>query len=316
MTATCSQARHVKISKSPTPISDHRATLKSDFLEPTPTMRNVYTWIVMRAWPFSFAHVRLLYWLKPKKLKHDVVTTRLRGFSAKLTYDPNSEIGRYLFFRGSFEEQILKKIRQVVKKGDYILDVGANIGVHSLVFSTLTGNSGKVVAIEPQSNVRHRLELNLKNNHADNVIVLGCAIGAEESNARIYDIANNNDGAATLRPSEPENHEKFEDIEVKTLNFIKESTGLDNFDVVKIDVEGAELEVLKGLSELLQSTPPRCLFVECVDSNLKRFDTSSEELISKLEDLGYTLEAKHRGRWVPIRESDYKNCDIYAELKR
>lgn len=279
-------------------------------------MRNVYTWIVMRAWPFSFAHVRLLYWLKPKKLKHDVVTTRLRGFSAKLTYDPNSEIGRYLFFRGSFEEQILKKIRQVVKKGDYILDVGANIGVHSLVFSTLTGNSGKVVAIEPQSNVRHRLELNLKNNHADNVIVLGCAIGAEESNARIYDIANNNDGAATLRPSEPENHEKFEDIEVKTLNFIKESTGLDNFDVVKIDVEGAELEVLKGLSELLQSTPPRCLFVECVDSNLKRFDTSSEELISKLEDLGYTLEAKHRGRWVPIRESDYKNCDIYAELKR
>lgn len=270
----------------------------------------------MRAWPFPFAHVRLLYWLKPSQLKKDTVTTRLRGFPVKLTYDPNSEIGRYLYFRGSFEEQILKKIRHVVKNGDHILDVGANIGVHSLVFSTLVGNSGKVVAIEPQSKVRKRLKFNLKNNQANNVIVMGCAIGSEESRGRIYDIANNNDGAATLRPSDPEKHQKFEDIEVKTFDFIKDSTGLGHIDIVKIDVEGAELEVLKGLSALFDSRPPRCLFVECVDSNLKRFDTSSEELIAKLEELGYALEAKYRGRWVSIRESDYKNCDIYAELSQ
>ncbi|NMT63790.1 FkbM family methyltransferase [Marinobacter sp. W62] len=193
--------------------------------------------------------------------------------------------------------------------------MGANIGVHSLVFSTLVGSSGQIVAIEPQSKVRKRLEANLKNNQITNVVVLGCAIGAEECCARIYDIANNNDGAATLRPSEPEKHEKFENIEVKTLDFVQSSTHLDRFDIVKIDVEGAELEVLQGLSKLFKSSPPRCLFVECVNSNLKRFNTSSEELIAKLEDLGYQLEAKHKGRWVSISDADRNNCDIFAKLK-
>ena len=114
-------------------------------------------------------------------LRMSSVTTRLRGFPVKLTYDPNSEIGRYLFFRGSFEEQILKKIKQTVKSGDIVLDVGANIGVHTLVFSTLVGNSGQVVAIEPQSKVRKRLVVNLENNQIGNVHVLGCAIGAEDN---------------------------------------------------------------------------------------------------------------------------------------
>ncbi|WP_421910907.1 FkbM family methyltransferase [Marinobacter sp.] len=277
-------------------------------------MRNFVTWIVMHAWPFSFAHVRLLYRLKPKKMKQNVVTTRLRGFPVRLTYDPNSEIGRYLYFRGSFEEQILNKIKQVVKSGDLVLDIGANIGVHSLVFSTLVGSSGQVVAIEPQSKVRKRLEVNLENNQIDNVVVLGCAIGAEECSARIYDIAKNNDGAATLRPSKPEKHNKFEDIEVKTLDFIEDRTGFGRFDIVKIDVEGAELEVLKGLSKLFEFRPPRCLFVECIDSNLKRFDTSSEELIARLENFGYRLEAKNKGKWVSINNANRKNCDIYAVL--
>ncbi|SFM70049.1 FkbM family methyltransferase [Marinobacter pelagius] len=277
-------------------------------------MRNFFTWVVMRTWPFPFGHVRLLYSLKPTELDRNIATTRLRGFPLWITYDPNSEIGRYLFYRGSFEEQILRKITEVTRPGDRVLDVGANIGVHSLVFSTLVQEEGQVVAIEPQSKVRKRLMHNIDSNQVSNICVLGCALGSEECTATIYDVARNNDGAATLKPDDPSKHDKFEHVEVKTFDFVRKTTGLDYFDIIKIDVEGAELEVINGLSEIFRTRPPRCLFVECVDSHLIRFGTSSEELISRLENLGYSLKAKHKGRWKSIEQVDRKNCDIYAEL--
>jgi hypothetical protein len=105
-------------------------------------------------WPFPIAHVRLMQFLNPPEVGDGFVVEKLRGFPLYVEFDPNSYIGRYLLYRGIFEEQIFNKMRQLLKPGMVVVDAGANIGLHTVVGAHLVGGRGKVISIEPQSDVR------------------------------------------------------------------------------------------------------------------------------------------------------------------
>ncbi len=88
-------------------------------------------------------------------------------------------VGRSLDLYGEFSEGEVEMFRQLVRPGDTVLDIGANIGAHTLFFARHVGPSGSVVAVEPQRVVFQTLCANLALNSVTNVWCLPCAAGAE-----------------------------------------------------------------------------------------------------------------------------------------
>jgi len=268
---------------------------------------------LVRLWPFPFAHIRLLALLDPPSPQQDRTTTKLRGFPLSLTYDPRTYIGRYLYFRGMYEEQVIKKLAHLLKSNMTFLDVGANIGLHTVVAAHRVGPSGRVLSVEPQRRVCERLRANISLNRLDNVDVFTCALGRQAEARQLFQISARNDGQATLALGPEERFCAAESVDVQPLEALAGEAGISHIDGVKIDVEGAEMDVLLGAHSYFQSTGwPGFMLIECVDQYLSRFGSNSIALVDFLRQAGYQIFSLHRGHWEPDPEPKGLQADLLA----
>jgi len=155
--------------------------------------------------------------------------------------DPTKDNGieRSLYYTGTYEKGSLDVLKNVLKKGYVFIDVGANIGMMSVFASEVVGDSGKVIAFEPNPVTRTILTENIEKNGLSNVIVSEFAIGAKEETTVIYDRWDANRGCATL--IKPDFETDSYDIKVTTLSgFLEDNT---NPDMIKIDVKGMNWEL-------------------------------------------------------------------------
>jgi FkbM family methyltransferase len=147
-----------------------------------------------------------------------------------------------------YEEKFLKYIANLNLVGDYI-DVGANIGNHSIFFAKFTG-AKKVYSIEASNKVFEFLVANIKDNKLeDKIIAKNVAAGSKKGTVSLKVIDTDVVGGGTIIAGN--------DIEVLPIDVLKIGKPV----VVKIDVEGYEYEVLKGLSNTLEMHHPE-LFIE------------------------------------------------------
>lgn len=164
-------------------------------------------------------------------------------------------IGRSLEVYGEWYEAELKLLRQIISPGDVVLDVGANIGTHTLAFSQMVGESGRVMAFEPQLLLFKLLTKNININRLMQANAFRMAIGKTKGFANIPilnpGIPNNFGGMNIYDFSEGEK------IEI----FSIDSLGLSACDFIKIDVEGLEADVLMGAENTLRKYRPT-LYVE------------------------------------------------------
>jgi len=249
--------------------------------------------------------------ISPPEVNQKLVTTKIRGYPLTIRYQPNTEIGRYLYYRGIYEEPIIHKMASITKPGMCFLDVGANIGVYSLVAAHNVGPSGRVLAVEPQSTVFRLLRDNVKMNNLTNVELFNCALGKTEEQAEIYLLDEANDGASRMARLDSENVISSEEINVIPMEKILEDAGIDKIDVMKIDVEGAEMLVLEGAKSVFNRKKPQYIFVECIDKHLKMFGSSSYELLSFMKSYGYKTFKYHKW-WHPITPQHNVSSDIFA----
>lgn len=145
-----------------------------------------------------------------------------------------------------------------LSKGSTVFDIGAHFGYYSLLCSHLIGASGRVVAIEASARVFQILKRNTLNNKNINTLNLGCSdqngeipffdfpIQHSEFNTSIPNLYHGTDWVRNNPPVETK-------IEVKTLDSIVNELGFIP-DFIKIDVEGAELEVIRGMNQVLSTT--------------------------------------------------------------
>jgi hypothetical protein len=84
---------------------------------------------------------------------------------------------------------------------------------------------------------------------------------------------------------------------------------------MKIDVEGAELDVLVGATQFIERVQPRAIFLEVIDSHLRKFGASSQQVIDFLRERGYDLEGLVRGRWRLILNDCPMDADIVARRR-
>jgi FkbM family methyltransferase len=176
-------------------------------------------------------------------------TCRTR-FDACVSGNTRDFIQRYIYYFGVWEPTVTKWIRARLKPGDGFVDVGANIGYYSLLASTIVGVDGCVVAVEAAPSIHEALLRQLRLNGCANVRPVLAAASFENGTVLLYPGTESNIGGTTMVPRDSASIL----VEAKPLHEILTEPDIRKARIIKIDVEGAELNVLLGLAPVL----PRC----------------------------------------------------------
>ena len=186
---------------------------------------------------------------------------------SRMLIDTTDVAGRMLATSGVWEPHVTAVVRSLLRPGDVVADVGANIGYFTLLAARLAGDGGHVYAIEPSPGTYASLVDNLRRNDLRNVTPVRAAAGAEAGEATLRDVVEGtNRGASSLR-SDPERGwgvRKAVEVVVplRTLADIVPLEAWPRLRLVKIDVEGFEADVLRGLVPVLEGGHRPSLLVE------------------------------------------------------
>jgi FkbM family methyltransferase len=172
----------------------------------------------------------------------------------------------------------------VLRPGDTCYDVGANIGVYTLWAAGLVGPSGQVHAFEPVPPTMAVLEEMVGRNGLDQVVLVASAVGAAvgQTGLRSYQDASGL-AHAVADPTHADHVARLDTLDAYSARHRPP-------DLIKIDVEGAEIDVLRGAANLLATRAP-ALLLEMLPSHLARHGggQGQEELVGRLVDAGYML---------------------------
>ena len=166
-------------------------------------------------------------------------------------------------FMTNHENEIMEYF--IPNEGDTVVDVGAHIGLYTLIAAKKVGPSGKVIAIEPDPENFKILKKNILLNLLMNVEALQCAVYSTKEKVKLF--LPEIEGGRTIFNTVMQDRartstENFIEVEANTLDDILESINITEVNWIKIDVEGAELEVLKGAVNTLSSNKNISLVIE------------------------------------------------------
>lgn len=191
---------------------------------------------------------------------------------------------------------------ELVKPGFNIIDVGGNIGQTSMELSRLALPNGHIWAFEPDPVNYQKFKTNLGLNDVPNVEAINMGLGSRGHEARMMPKTEHNRGGSSVQLSDDG---KGVLVKITTLDRLVAERGL-KADLIKIDVEGYEMEVLKGAAETLRTQRP-LLFIEVDDELLRAKHTSPSAVIAFLEELGYKI-FKAASNERLSKEQDFSGC--------
>ena len=185
-------------------------------------------------------------------------------------------VGKSIEKYGEYSDFEITLLSQLIPKGGLVVEVGANIGAHTIPIAKIVGSSGLVIAFEPQRALHAIICANAVLNQLFNILAIRRAVGNKGGIIIVPNIdysAQNNFGSLSLGQ-----WESGEQVELQTLDML----GLPVCHLIKIDAEGMEKDVLEGAVNTIMKTRP-VLYVE----NDRR--DKQPELISYIKSLGYRL---------------------------
>jgi FkbM family methyltransferase len=204
-----------------------------------------------------------------------------------------------LFVFGSYERETQEAVLAHLPKGGTLVDVGANIGAISIPIAKARPDA-RIVSVEASPSVFNSLSRNIAANGVINITPICQLVGADERSADFYPAPTSHFGMGSVGPqfgSTPIS------LQQDTLDNILSSRGLPIPDVIKIDVEGAELSVLQGTRRLLSSSNPPVIIFEFCDWAEERIGQRAGCSQDFLLTHGYELRDLKSGRPIvePLR---------------
>jgi FkbM family methyltransferase len=229
---------------------------------------------VYRATPFK--PLRQLYFDTFAKLvRNRVVRTDVDGMQYELDLGEMIDLALYL---RQFEPAVRDAIRRVTAPGMTVLDIGANIGAHTLLLASLVGPHGRVVAFEPMQYAFVKLRRNVAFNSATRIEIVRAALADENTRDQRMNFRSSwrPDGTRADGPST---------VDLIRLDDWAAANGVQRVDVIKIDVDGAEFAAITGGLQTLARSRPTIL-MEAVGPH---FDDDARNPYRLLASLGYTF---------------------------
>jgi FkbM family methyltransferase len=221
--------------------------------------------------------------------------------SINLNVDISDYVGHYLYF--NFYDPGYLQLFKLPKKGDVVIDIGANIGYTTLNFASIVGEKGQVISFEPDEFNYNEFLKNIKKNNFVNVIPNNLGLGAVPENVKLAVHSPDNLGMNRIDRNASDN---FSVINIITLDSYIEKNNISKVDLIKIDVEGFELNVLKGGINSLKKFKP-ILYIELDNNNLKQQGNSALELVMFLASLNYSIVNALTNSTITF-QSDFTNC--------
>ena len=230
----------------------------------------------------------------------------------KLRVDVGDYIGHCIYFGfNGTERKSYEKLFSLCRPDFYIVDIGANIGYTSLVMSSLV-KTGAVVGFEPDPYSYQQILGNYKRNKQTNVKCYNIGLGEQSGIAFLEERLETCRGANRIAAKDVSGIE----IKLDTFDTIFPQLDFKKIDLIKIDVEGYELKILRGAKEILKRFKP-LLFIEVDENNLKDQGDSAKELIFFLQELGYNqiTQADQDEQINHLINFDECHFDLIAQVK-
>ncbi|MEF3112476.1 FkbM family methyltransferase [Streptomyces chrestomyceticus] len=210
-------------------------------------------------------------------------------FGATFVTDTQDLIQRYIYLFGVWEPHLTRWLERRLRPGDVFVDVGANIGYYSLLASRLVGEKGTVVALEASPDFHRVLRKQVAINGCGNVRAVNAAISDREEMLTFILASSHNMGANSIVPYAGEAESTFE-VAAQPLSDVLSADELARARVIKIDVEGAEGSVVRGLVPLLdQLRSDAELAIEVTPQRMLELGESAEELLGALRAHGFHM---------------------------
>lgn len=219
-----------------------------------------------------------------------------------LLLDPADDLARTILISrtNAWEPEVWAGISGGLGEGSVAIDIGAHIGVDTLKLARVVGAGGRVVAVEPNPVTLAMLRENIEASHAENVRVAPVALSDAEGALTLFDSrSTGNSGSSSLSAENAGGAGRPYTVPARMLDNLVGELGLARVDVIKADVEGAELLVLRGSTATLARFHPK-LILEVVPRQLENMGASVEQLEEFLASQGY-----RRHRWVDYKNKEY-----------
>lgn len=212
----------------------------------------------------------------------------------------------FVRFGKSFERKTISLMLRILKPDFIAVDVGANIGLHSLIISKALENSigNRIFAFEPSLATYRILEENIRINNCEER-VHPINLGLSNTSGKLYlsipnsynDYGEEADVFKYLKEESSDGNDEI--VEVTTLDSWIKENNIDRIDFIKVDIEGAELLFLKGAEYVLTNLRP-IIILECYELFCKRFDYSVSDVIIFLDHLNYKILQYEEAQWIAI----------------
>ena len=189
------------------------------------------------------------------------------------------------FLLGTYERGTVRAVRSLLRPGMTAFDVGAHAGYYTLLFSRLAGPGGRVFAFEPHPSTFEVLRRNVERRRLGNVHLFASAVADHDGPAQLWQtglsvghsLLHAKQGATEALP-----------VASVRLDTLSRTEAIERADLVKVDVEGAEAEVLAGMSELASRSAGLVLILEYKPEILRARGEDLLDLLGRLAALGFT----------------------------
>jgi FkbM family methyltransferase len=231
--------------------------------------------LVMRIYGFFYRH------FKPS----GIVLTDIQ--ESKMHVDSrDTGIAPFLLVWGLYEKYETKLFKKLIKKGMVVVDVGANIGYYTLLAARCVGEEGKVFAFEPDPYNYSLLCKNIEVNGYRNVIPVRKAVFSKTGKMKMF-LDKSNLGGHSLSEANV-NKSASITIEVTSLDDYFKNTDY-KIDLIKVDVQGSEMEVLEGMTNIINQNDNLKIITEFWPLGIRNSGSSPRGFLNKLIECGFAL---------------------------
>jgi FkbM family methyltransferase len=249
------------------------------FLRKTPEQRRITARFVATVWLAKLPYA-------PHKVRLKVDANEHVDFWWSYFPDSIDPNGDNIFSYWGDDAGDLRLLWKILQPGMTFLDVGAYHGIFTVIAAKKLEDTGRVVAFEPSPREQNRLELHLRLNGISVARIARYAVAAQESKANLVIVKSGNKMRNGLRPPLTDDPVEPVVVETTTIDKYMAATGTESVDLVKIDTEGAEIEVLRGAERLIGIVRP-LVICEVLDQSTRPWGYPACEIVRELHARDY-----------------------------